>query len=215
MILLLENKRDRIGGIERSGIQFTEYSEVILYDEKCNNILDNFLENNNQFDKYDTIIIHESIYYEEKRESLFSQLEKYARKENKTLVKFSGSNSQSSFSKNILTLSAEKLYQNLETFLKENNSNILILAYGRDWDLNPLLNTLEVLNIFIEDFEKDNEIDFDEFEDDFDLLELKHIFKEQEYQALFKNLDFKNEVSREEMIILASNLQMIIREKCK
>ncbi len=92
MILLLENEQDRIGGIEKSGIDFTEYSdsiEVILYDEKCNNILNGFLENPHDFDKYDTIIIHESIYQENKRERLFEILEQYTVKENKNLVKFS------------------------------------------------------------------------------------------------------------------------------
>lgn len=215
MILLLENRRDRIGGIKDSGIEFEKYKniEVVLSDKNCNTILDNFLENLHQLDKYHTIIIHESIYHEEKREILFKALEQYIKNNNKILVKFSGHYSNSSFSNNILKVTPIKLYQNLETFLKEYNPNILILAYGENWDLNPLLNALEELNVFIENFDEDEEIDFDEFEDDFDLLALKKILKEEEYQSLYKNLDFGDEVSIEEMKTLACNIKTLIKEK--
>jgi len=217
MILLLENKRDRIGGIEERGIDFSKYNknlEVILYNEKCNDMLDKFLKDNNQFDKYDTIIIHESIYHDNKRDELFKVLKKFCI--DKKLIIFSGNHSQSSLSNNTLTLTPKKLYENLETFLKEydnDNSNILMLSYGKDWDLNPLLNTLEELNIFIENFDEDEESDFDEFEDDLDLLALKKIFKDEEYQSLYKNLDFEDEVSLEEMKILACNIKTLIKEK--
>lgn len=212
MILLLENRRDRIGGIEQSGIEFSKYPhvEVILYD-KCNDILDDFLEDNNQFNKYDTIIIHESIYYDNKRDELFKVLNNFCI--DKKLIIFSGNHSQSSLSNNTLTLTPKKLYENLEIFLKEDNPNILMLSYGKNWDLNPLLNTVEKLNIFIENFDEDEEIDFDEFEDDFDLLTLKKILKEEEYQSLFKNLDFGDEVSIGEVKILADNFKMLIEEK--
>ena len=39
---------------------------------------------------------------------------------------------------------------------KNNNSNILMLAYGKNWDLDPLCNYLEKLNIFIENLDKSN-----------------------------------------------------------
>ena len=219
MILLLENVQNRINGIEKSSIKFPNYSayiEVVLYDKKCNERLNNFLENLHDFDKYDTIIIHESIYLDDKRERLFEVLEKYAEKENKNLVKFSGYNTQSSSSNNVLTLSPTKLFENLETFLKEHkndNSNILMLAYGKHWDINPLLNTLQELNIFIENFDENKEMDFDEFEDDFDLLELKKILKEDEYQSLFKDLNFGDEISIGDMKNLATNFKRLIEEK--
>lgn len=215
MILLIENKRDRIGGFEERSIDFDKYPniEVILYDDKCNNILDEFLEDNNKFNEYDTIIIHETIYYKDKVETLFKVLEQYVKSKNKTLVKFSGHNTQSSFMNNILTITPSKLYQYLEIFLNEDNSNILMLAYGKYWDLNPLLNILEKLNLFIENFNEDEEIDFDEFEDDFDLLELKTILKDEEYQLLYTNLEFNDEVSLEEMKILSHNFENLIKEK--
>ncbi|MDQ7046339.1 MAG: hypothetical protein Q9M39_01435 [Sulfurovum sp.] len=87
------------------------------------------------------------------------------------------------------------------------------MAYGKNWDLNPLLNTLEELNIFIENFDEDEEINFDEFEDDFDLLTFKKILKDEEYQSLYKNLDFADEVSIDEMRILSDNFKTLIQTK--
>lgn len=211
MILLLENKT-----IRQNNIDFTNYNniETILGDDKCNPILDIFLRDNSIFSEYDMIIIHENIYYQDKREELFKNLEKYC--EDKKLVKFSGNNSQSYLNENILTLSAKKLYENIEIYLTEDKaeqSNILMLAYGKNWDLNPLLNILQELNLFIENFDEGGEIDFDDFEDDFDLLQLKRILKEEEYQLLYKNLDFEDEVSIEEMRILSYNFKTLIQVK--
>jgi len=98
MILLLENKRDRIGGIEERGIDFSKYPhiKVILYDDKCDKILDEFLDDNSKFDKYDTIIIHESIYDDNRRDELFKVLKEFCL--DKKLIIFSGNHSQSSLS---------------------------------------------------------------------------------------------------------------------
>jgi hypothetical protein len=178
--------------------------------------LNAFLENRHEFDKYDTIVIHESIYQENKRETLFGELEKYTAQENKILVKFSGTHTQSSFSENILTLAPAKLFKNLEVFLKEykdDNSNILMLAYGKHWDLNPLLNILQELNIFIEDFDEFEEMDFDEFEIDFDLDKLKKILKEEEYRLLFNDLNFGDEINLQDIKNLANNFQRLIQSK--
>jgi len=213
MILLLENNTIRKN---KSEINFENYSEVmesVFSDTKCNSLLDNFLEDNYIFDKYKTIIIHENIYREEQRKKLFNVLESYAK--NKNLVKFSGNNTQASLTDRRLQLSAENLYKNLETFLQESKkdeSNILILAYGQHWDLNKLLNTLQELNLFIEDY--DEEIDFDEFEDDFDLLELQKILSDDDYKKLFKNLDdFEDEIDLEQIKVLACNFEILIQEK--
>jgi len=215
MILLIENKRDRIGGFEERDIDFDKYPniQVILYDDKCNNILDEFLEDNNKFNEYDTIIIHETIYYKDKVETLFKVLEQYIKSKNKTLVKFSGQNTQSSFMNNILTIKPSKLYQYLEIFLNEDNSNILMLAYGKNWDLNPLCNYLEKLNIFIETFEIRNTMRSAKFKKVYGLFELEKILEENEYKSLLKNLDFGYKVSLEEMKILSHNFENLIKEK--
>ena len=215
MILLLENNTIRAN---KSEINFENYSEVIksvFSDAQCNNLLDKFLENNHIFDEYGTIIIHENIFREDQRKELFKVLENYSK--NKNLIKFSGNNTQASLIDNTLQLSAENLYQNIEVFLEEskkNVSNILILAYGKHWDLNKLLNTLQSLNLFIEDYDEEEEIDFDEFEDDFDLLELQKILSDSEYKRLFVNLDdFEDKIDLEQIKILAHNFETLIQEK--
>jgi len=215
MILLLENNTIRAN---KSEINFENYSEVmesVFSDVECNTLLADFLEDNHVFYKYKTIIIHESIYREEQRKELFKTLESYAK--NKNLVKFSGNNSQASLTDKTLQLSAENLYENLETFLQEsqkNESNILMLAYGKYWDLNKLLNTLQLLNLFIEDYDEKEEIDFDVFEDDFDLRELKNILSDDDCKKLFKNLDnFEDEIDLEQIKVLAHNFEILIQEK--
>lgn len=214
MILFLDNNTYRAN---KSKIDFEKYTHIvqtILFDEKCNNKLDDFLENKSSFDEFDIIIIHESIYADEKREKLFRELENYCK--DKKLVKFSGNNSHASFTEGSLQLSDKALYINLEIFFKEyenNTSNILMLAYGRNWSINKLLNTLQDINLFIEDY-KDEEIDFDEFEDDFDLLDFKKILNTEEYKLLFKNLDnFEDEIDLEQVKVLASNFKILIQEK--
>ena len=218
MILLLENKTTRV---DESDINFSYYDDIdimkaLLTDEKCNNFLDDFLDDHTVFDKYDTIIIHESIYREEKRKEFFEELESYCK--GKNLVKFSGNNTQALLTSISLDLSDKDLYTNLVDFLEEyrnNNHNILMLAYGKHWDLNKLLNVLQKLNLFIENYE-DEKLDFDEFEDDFDLLEFKNLLNNNEYNVLFRNLDnFENEISLEQIKVLASNFKKLIMEKSK
>ena len=207
-IILLENQTTR-----QQGIQIN--CEKILGNENCNEKLENFMKNNSIFDEYDVIIIHENIYLESERKKLFNELESYCNE--KYLVKFSGNNSQSSINNKILSLSAKTLYENIEEYLKENKSgqaNILMLAYGKYWDLNKLLNILQSLNLFIEEFDEENEIDFDEFEDDFDLLELKKILSKEDYKSLFINIsDFEDDINLEQINILASNFEQLIQEK--
>jgi len=214
-IILLENitKRQQSTKINFENLN---HLENILGEENCNNKLDKFMNDNSIFNNYDVIIIHESIYFESERKSLFQILEKYCIN-NRILVKFSGNNSQSSLNQNILTLSSEKFYGNIEIYLSENEknkANILMLAYGKNWKLNPLLNTLQSLNIFIENFNGEEEIDFDEFEDDFELLKLKIILNKEEYQKLFKNIEeLDDEISIEQIKTITYNLQKLIKSK--
>jgi hypothetical protein len=217
MILFLENKTIRANN---SKINFKNYSdilEVIFSNAKCNELLTKFLKNHNIFDNYNTIIIHEGIYIEEERKKLFKELKDYCK--NKILVKFSGthSDSESLFTDKSLQISAKTIYKNLEFFLQEyknSNSNILMLAYGKDWSLNKLLNNLQELNLFIENYDEYDEIDYDEFEDDFDLLELKKILSDKEYKFLFENLDnFEDEINLEQIKILAFNFKSLIQKK--
>lgn len=204
---------------KNKNIDFSKYKYLkpILGENECNHILQQFETKDNIFDAYDVIIIHESIYHKDKRVELFKSLETYCIKKSKILVKFSGNNSQSFSYQSLMTLSAKKLYENIEIYLSENEknqSNILMLAYGKYWNLNPLLNTLEVLNIFIENYSQDSLLDFDDFEDDFNLLELKKILKDLEYSLLYDGVnDYKDSINITQVKHLTTNLQNIIQSK--
>lgn len=116
MILLLENKEDRQKYIDISA--FATIVDNILGDNDCNKSLDKFLEDISIFDKYDTIIIHESIYYKHKRDLLLKEIKDYCKDSNKNLILFSGNNSQSNSSNNILTITAKSLYNYITIFLE-------------------------------------------------------------------------------------------------
>ncbi len=207
-ILLLENKRERQKNYH---IDFRNLKEIdnVLGDDECNGILKNFLDDNSIFDKYETIIIHKGIYFENARDKLFQDLKNYSKKKN--LVIFSGENSQVSLRNNVLEVSAISIYKNIEEYVSEyskNLANILILGYGKKWEANILLNILEKINIFIEENQDDEEFDFDEFEDEVDLLELKKL------NIVYATIvPYKNEIRNQEITILRDRLYTMIEEK--
>ena len=182
-ILLLENKTER-------NIKYDENDDkknivtFIYGDDKCNTYLGEFIKDNSSFDDYATIIIHGSIYgntYQEKQtNNLFPDLEKYCKDQNKNLVVFSGNFSTASMNGNILTLSPGDMFENIKTYINEYNNgraNIMMLGYGKKWELNILLNILEKINIYREDYEdyNENESNFKNFKDKAGLNELKKI----------------------------------------
>ncbi len=208
-ILLLEDTdtREELDTTKLKVFENTTALEVILGSVKCNSFLDEFMLNIDAFEKYDTIIIHASIYKSEQREKLFDKLKELNKKE---IVVFSG-NSGSSFIKNTLVVSAKSLYQNLEVYLNEDKKDILMLQYGQKWKLNILLNILEKINIFIEE-NTDEECDFDEFEDDIDLLELKILMSDESYLKFIENNQFEYEINREQIIHIKENINNKIQE---
>jgi hypothetical protein len=213
MILLLENKEIRQ---KNNTAAFNDkIIHNILGDEKCNKILSNFLQNESELDAYDTIIIHESIYSEDKRDELFKKLENFCKQTNKKIIKFSGNNTQAYLKDNLLEISSKSLYENLMVFVEEyakNHANILMLAYGKNWYLNILLNILEKVNLLIED-SKEDDFDFDEFEDDFDLLKIQKILGDTKYQQLFADIDIDYEISLEQIKLFRNNLKSLIQEE--
>ncbi len=211
-ILFLENDLERLKATKMSSEN--PKIEAILGNQACNQKIDNFIKNQNNFNIYDTIIIHESIYNEKMRDSLFKTLNIYCRHNKKFLVKFSGDNSQSLVHENNLTMSDRDFYENIEAFLDySDKSNLFVLAYGRNWTINPLLNTLQELNLFIENFDKDTDILFDELELDFDFLVLKKILKKDEYETLFKNIELNEEISIKDVKIISKNFKKLIKRK--
>ncbi len=210
-ILLLENKDSRQKGFHNKLKKYPSLNNI-LGDENCNSLLDQFLEKQSIFDDYDTIIIHESIYYDEKREELFCTLTDFCREKN--LVKFSGNNRAFSLeSDKLLQLSSKLLYENIEVFLEayqENNSHILMLALGKRWYLNIFLNSLEKLNLFLENNKKEK-MQKSIFSSKSGLTKIKEVSPEN-YSFLFQEIN-SNQITKEQMESIVNRLKKLIQDK--
>ncbi len=209
-ILLLENKDYRQ---KKLAINFKTFDFIdnILGDKACNILLDEFLKDQSKFDIYDTIIIHESIYYNLKREKLFDTLDKFCL--DKGLIKFSGNNTQFSLENELsLQLNPTTLYENLEIFLetyKVDDPNILMLALGKNWYLNVLLNSLEKLNIFIENNNKPKQKSI--FSSKTGLTKIKAVSPES-YALIFSGIE-SNTITTDQMKKVAEKLKNLIQDK--
>lgn len=205
MILLLENKESRL-----PAEKFEDTLEIVKGDGWCDERLDAFMEDNTIFDTYSTVIIHESIYEEEKRDALFKVLKAYCKTKQKRLAIFSGNHTQASFSDGILRLSPSILYKHLKLYIK--NKDLRILAYGENYSINLMLNTLEQINLYISN--DTQQVLFDDFEDNVDLLKLKDVLTEDEYNQLFHSMqEYDNYIDTNQISILANNLKKLIQEK--
>ncbi len=216
-VLFLENNTIRQ---KSKNIDFSNYQNLtcVFGNESCNEILEKFESDKEIFEMYETLIIHESIYYDDKREVLFEALEEYCADTDKYIVRFSGSHSQSSLSEKKLSLNDNKLYENIEEYLSENENNeaeIAMLAYGKKWDINMLLNTLEKINLSIENktIEKKTKVSV-KFKKDYNIYKLKILLPEEDYIFLAKGCnDFKGKVSLKIIDIFVNNLQELIQRK--
>ncbi len=209
-ILLLENKDNR-QDILTFNLKQYPFLNNVLGDNNCNSLLDNFLENQSIFAEYDIIIIHESIYYDAKREKLFAILNSFCSE--KKVIKFSGNNTQFSLENEFsLQLSSTSLYENLEIFLeayKVDDSNILMLALGKNWYLNVLLNSLEKLNIFIENNNKPKQKSI--FSSKAGLTKIKAVSPES-YALIFSGID-SNTITTDQMNKVTDRLKKLIQDK--
>lgn len=209
-VLLLENIDNRQDMLTFKLNQYPFLTNV-LGNNNCNSLLDDFLENQSIFDEYDTVIIHESIYYETKREKLFAILNNFCSE--KKLIKFSGNNTQFSLENEFsLQLSLTSLYENLKIFLEMyevDKSNILMLALGKNWYLNVLLNSLEKLNIFIQNNNKPKQKSI--FSSKAGLTKIKVVHPES-YALIFSEIN-SNTITIEQMKKVADRLKELIQDK--
>jgi hypothetical protein len=113
--------------------------------EKCGKLLDEIHSSRFDFiDEFNTICIHRSALTSKARNEIIS----YLSESNKKLIFFSGgiSGSEYSFLKGLdfLLIDVENFYsENLIYFLENNAENILEIAFGENWQLSLLLDTLE------------------------------------------------------------------------
>jgi len=129
--------------------------------------------------KYSVIITHRSAFGKD-GSKILDKLRDYCEKNNKKLVFFSGGISATFYTKQpleALSLNSKILYsENLKLFLedskKNTDSNLLILAYGKNWKLNPLLNMLENINKYLIENSKEN-FYYDDLEELENIINLK------------------------------------------
>lgn len=171
-ILLIEDRTKRQNDfLSELNIDLTHYESILdnKIDSQYSQFLQEIKDNTFNLNIYEIIIAHESIFIGENRVVL-NKLKAYCKVNKKTLVLFSGSNSNSYNNEEYeeLGLISSDLYsENLVLFLEEfqkGNKNILILSYGKQWKLNIVLNILEKVFLFIELHKDEDDIDFDEFQ---------------------------------------------------
>jgi len=169
-VMLIDDRTARqVSFYDKTGIDLNKYSDVLdnytasTYEQ----LLEEFKDNNfSRLDSYAVIITHRSA-YSEINNLVISKLKEICKKQKKPLVFFSGGISAISLSNNTLLLNSKNFYSsNLKLFLeyvKKGKLQMLILAFGENWRINLLLNSLENINLFIGKHSDKKEISFKKF----------------------------------------------------
>ncbi len=205
-ILLIEDRIERqVHFTEDTGINLKSYSDIIdnkIYFDK------------NELEKYSIIITHRSAFgdYEE---NILDYLKKYCEKTNTKLVFFSGGISATYYSKTkyeFLLLNSKSFYnKNLKLFLEDmknrKEANLLILAYGNNWRINMMLNTLAKINLFLDNNNSKEKVKFNNFKT---VTKIENIdsFVDIQYPEVIKG-----GVLLEDLKNLASNITLTIRRE--
>ncbi len=164
-ILLIEDRTERQEKFTQdTGIDLKEYADA--------DIIDNHVSlDKTQLEKYSTIITHRSAFGGQE-DNVLDFLKHHCAETNTKLVFFSGGISSTYYSKTkyeFLLLNSKSFYsQNLKLFLDdakdtENEVNILLLGYGKNWKINLLLNTLAKINLFISNNKSKPKVKFNNF----------------------------------------------------
>ena len=214
-IILIEDKTKR-DSLVLANIDFEKLSNIeTIFGDKCSNFLTKGL---SAFEAFDVIMIHQTFIENDSSIKLI-ELKDYCNDNNKDLVVFSGEGDAINLQNNCLSLPAITFYSNLEVFLKDdsNDRHVLILAYGENWSLNMLLNIIEKLSIYISNHENEGEEftdDFDEFEDDFELIKLKKALEPSLYDSIFLNIEIiDDEINLCQVKTIKNNLLSLVSEK--
>ena len=178
--------------MEATKIDLNAYSDVLdnIIEDDYRDFRDTILKDETILEKYDVIITHKSA-YENNNSQTLSIIEKYCENSGKPLVYFSGGISINLYTNDgydKLILNSKTFYShNLKIFLdavREDQENILMLSYGKNWKLNIVLNNLERTNLFLEKYYLQQK-DIDDFE--ISIQELQQIGFSSDIK--FKNID--------------------------
>ncbi|RAX51645.1 hypothetical protein CCY99_08785 [Helicobacter sp. 16-1353] len=186
MILLMDSDVKRQESfMEKYKIDINKYKNLKnICGENVKDFTDKIKENISILESYDILIVHRSDIV-----NLLLNLQDYVKKSNKRLVIFSGGNTSTNYSNNYyesLSLNSKTLYSNNLIFFIENyatDSNVLILAYGKKYKLNILLNSLSKINNFINSA-SEKEILFEDFVQKVNLDAIKGLDKLKDYRKL-------------------------------
>ncbi len=203
-IMLIDDRTERQTKFdEETSINLDKYSDVLdnFTADSYEELLEEFKKNDfSRLNKYEVIITHRSAFshLNGKVIGTFKEICKQKNK-SKSLVFFSGGISSVSIKNSPfehLLLNSKKFYSNnLQLFLelsKECKPNLLVLAFGENWKINLLLNSLEKINNFIGKNNSVESIVYEEFADEvqMDLIRDFLIFDEPSNDFL-KMQDFK------------------------
>ena len=213
MILLIEDRVDRQKYfMSEADIDLDRYSDVLdnMIKNKYHEFVQKIKADTVDLDKYTVIVSHKSAFGDDNI-GILQKLENYCRQYNKPLVLFSGgtdTNYYENIDFELLELNSKLFYSdNLQLFLKETEegtSNILTLAYGKQWKLNILLNVLEKINLQIT---ANMALDYEEFQLDTNSDLLDDIEVEL-YVPVIKN----GTISIDEMKKVGLDLEQYIRK---
>lgn len=147
-ILLIEDRIERQKLFsEDSGFDFDKYIDILDNRSSLDGI---------DLSIYSTIICHRSA-FGESNDNILDRLKDHCKKTKTQLVFFSGGISSTFYSNTtyeFLLLNSKSFYsQNLafylDEILKSSLSNLGIMAYGKNWKINLMLDVLSKVNMFI------------------------------------------------------------------
>ena len=201
-IALIEDRYKRQAHfLEQNLIKLDDYKDVLenFIEEKASNILENISNDSFDLDKFDIIICHKSV---ENNTVILGNLKDYCKKQQKTLIFFSGGISVNYYDNSefeFLELNSKTFYsQNLLLFLesiKTNNEDIMMLCYGEQWKQNIVANALERTNLFIFDIKNgfENAINF---QIDANLSKIDYKFYEPKEKIFDEIVQFKESLEK-------------------
>ena len=214
-ILLIEDRQARQQiFINKTHIELESYMDIL--DNKIGEMYNEIhvaLQNDTyDLSEYSVIITHKSAFGDNNAATL-SKLESHCKAHDKPLVYFSGGIDVSYYNKSeneVIALSSELFYSNnLKLFLENCRTgkiNLLTLIYGEKWELNIQLNVLAKINLFIENWTKEQII-------------MKRFISETAYDLLadmdidlYEPAIVNNKIEKSEISKIAQSLENHIKE---
>ncbi len=173
-IILIDNNTLRQKN-EYLGKNLEEFTDVLYnaIDEKYTEIYEQLKQGNVSILDFEVIIVHSGAF--DDNEEIFDLLQDYCKETNKKLIYFSGGQQTVGYGSttNVMYIHSKTLYKNLSTFLEDENLNIKILVYGKNWKINALNSVFKKIKKSSKDMESSGKIRTKVFRKEvgFDLIE--------------------------------------------